>query len=234
MARDPILWLAATVRVLQRKVDCLEKVHAFQLNPKAPEFISRRMKDEEFAEHLMIVLHSHSTMPTKPPGVHAPVTSSAPATTYAALSANLVEGSGPTKLPKMDPSVIELMKLLPAIEADIKLLDDANQRAEAVLRDWKFPAEKFVEPEISFEYWKFSEETCVDLSDSDSVSDSEDEYLYDEDDMDPDSEFEDGMDPDDYAQLAEFYAMQHLDDEFDEVAFEDRFGFTIPIVAPEM
>lgn len=131
MARDPILWLAATVRVLQRKVDFLEKVHAFQLNPKAPEFISRRMKDEEFAEHLMTVLHSHSTMPTKPPGVHAaPLTSSAPATTYAALSANPVEGSGPTKLPKMDPSVIELMtsmnkqlKLLPARRADMKKLN---------------------------------------------------------------------------------------------------------------
>ena len=56
MARDPIQWLAATVRVLQRKVDFLEKVHAFQLNPKAPEFIPRRMKDEEFAEHLCIAL----------------------------------------------------------------------------------------------------------------------------------------------------------------------------------
>ena len=31
-----------------------------------------------------------------------------------------------------------------------------------------------------------------------------------------DSEFGDGMDSDDYAQLGEFYAMQHLGDEFDE------------------
>ena len=66
MARDLIQWLAAAVRVFQRKVD----FHAFQLNPTAPESIPRRMKDAEFAEHLMTVLHLHFTMHTIPPGVH--------------------------------------------------------------------------------------------------------------------------------------------------------------------
>jgi len=46
-----------------------------------------------------------------------------------------------------------------------KLLDGAIQRAEAVLRASDAIEPKLLddEPEISFEYWKFSEETCVDF-----------------------------------------------------------------------
>lgn len=77
--------------------------------------------------------------------------------------------------PKLLDDVIqhaEALRVSDVIEPT--LFDDVIQHAEAVLRDWKFPADNFVEPEISFEYWKFSEETCVDISDSDSVSEFED------------------------------------------------------------
>jgi len=201
MARDPILWLAATVRVLQRKVDCLEKVHA-RVSSNPPPQLQARV----------------SSVPQRPPGVHLDYGQSV---AYQAADA-------------LASSTSNDVLLCQALELEL-----AIQRAETVLGDFKVAETGFDGPEICFEYFMFDGEDqllcepvtvpvptsrakLVKFGDYD-----EDEFFADPGDVDSglDSEFEDDMDPDDYAQLAEFYAMQHLDDEFDEVAFEDRFGF---------
>ena len=151
---DPSSWLFATVRTLLHRIEVLEGQKPFSFNPKAPVYF-----------------------PHLPPGLHHAVSENFDfACLFHYLYYNVAADASDAIEPKLLDDAIQrdeaVFRVSDAIEP--KLFDDAIQRAEAVVRDWKIPAEHLLEPEISFEYWKFSEETCVDLSDSDSVSDFED------------------------------------------------------------